>query len=69
MACPFEEKRPCGVENGRLHRHSLERGRIEDRASRRSSDIMPTRLEAEGGDGLVEHVVAENESESFPVGV
>src|SRR5437667_995764 len=65
----FEEKRPCGVENGRLHRHPLERGRIEDRASRRSSDIMPTRLEAEGGDGLVEHVVAENESESFRAGV
>ena len=39
-------------------KHSLEGGRIENRASRRGRDVMPTRLEPDCGNGLVEHAVA-----------
>src|SRR5439155_15583568 len=42
LVCSFEEKRPCGVENGRLYRHPLERGRSEVRAYCSSIEVMPT---------------------------
>ena len=43
---------------GGSSKHSLEGGRIENRASRRGRDVMPTRLEPDCGNGLVEHAVA-----------